>query len=139
MAYYSPTQYGTYMNNMGNNYPMSYPQAYPQQQAQNNNGLIWVQGEAAAKSYLVAAGASVLLMDSEAPIFYIKSTDAAGMPMPLRTFQYSEVVQNTAQSQASLNSAEYIELKKRCEDLEAMLINALGSNKTTSEGETRNA
>lgn len=135
MAYYNPTQYGTYFNNMGNSYPVNYPQAYPQQQAQNNNGVIWVQGEAAAKSYLVAAGTSVLLMDSEAPIFYIKSTDTAGMPMPLRIFQYSEIAQASTPTQAALNSAEYNELKKRCDDLEAMLINAKGTNNETSKGE----
>ena len=50
-----------------------------QQPAQpSSNGLIWVQGEAGAKSYLVANGASVLLMDSEKQTFYIKSADAAG-------------------------------------------------------------
>lgn len=61
-----------------------------QQPAQpSSNGLIWVQGEAGAKSYLVANGASVLLMDSEKQTFYIKSADAAGMPS-MRTFDYTE-------------------------------------------------
>ena len=39
---------------------------------------------------MVAAGNSVLLMDSENSAFYIKSTDASGMPMPLRAFDYKE-------------------------------------------------
>lgn len=39
---------------------------------------------------MVAAGNSVLLMDSENSTFYIKSTDASGMPQPLRVFDYSE-------------------------------------------------
>lgn len=61
-----------------------------QQPAQpSSNGLIWVQGEAGAKSYLVANGSSVLLMDSEKQTFYIKSADAAGMPS-MRTFDYTE-------------------------------------------------
>lgn len=55
-----------------------------------SSGLIWVQGEAGAKSYMVAANTTVLLMDSEKSKFYIKSTDASGMPLPLRTFVYSE-------------------------------------------------
>ena len=54
------------------------------------NSIIWVQGEAGAKSYLVGAGQSVLLMDSEDNVFYIKSTDQSGMPMPLRVFEYTE-------------------------------------------------
>ena len=59
---------------------MAYPyQFYPQYQ-QPQNGLIWVQGEAGAKSYLVAPGNTVALWDSEAKTIYIKSADAAGMP-----------------------------------------------------------
>ena len=49
-------------------------QNVPQQQAQpQNNGIIWVQGEQAAKGYPVAPNQSVLLMDSEQSAFYIKS------------------------------------------------------------------
>ena len=69
--------------------PQAVPQSVPQQQ-QNGNGINWVQGEAGAKSFIVAAGQSVLLMDSEKNAFYIKSTDPSGMPLPLRIFDYSE-------------------------------------------------
>lgn len=64
------------------------PPAAPQ--AQQNNPIIWVQGEEGAKAYMVAAGNSVMLMDSESSSFYIKSTDASGMPLPLRVFDYTE-------------------------------------------------
>ena len=70
--------------------PMYYPQqnqmqtpvqAQPQQQQpQINNGIIWVQGEAAAKSYPIAPNSSVPLWDSEANVIYIKSADMSGMP-----------------------------------------------------------
>jgi hypothetical protein len=56
----------------------------------SNGGIIWVQGENAAKAYPVASGASVLLMDSEDSVMYIKSTDQSGMPLHLRIFDYSE-------------------------------------------------
>lgn len=36
----------------------------PQQSQQVNQGILWVQGEAGAKSYLVAPNTSVLLMDT---------------------------------------------------------------------------
>ena len=58
--------------------------------APSTNSLIWVQGEAGAKSYLVAPNATVMLMDSEGDRFYIKSADASGMPLPLRIFDYTE-------------------------------------------------
>jgi len=45
-----------------------------------NNGIIWVQGEQAAKSYLVAPGSTVQLWDSEEKVIYLKSADASGMP-----------------------------------------------------------
>ena len=30
-------------------------------------------------------------MDSETNVFYLKSSDASGMPLPLRIFEYTEV------------------------------------------------
>lgn len=67
-----------------NGFPASYQPMYPQYQqpAQNTqqNGIIWVQGEAAAKSYLVAPGQTVQLWDSEEKVIYLKSADASGMP-----------------------------------------------------------
>ena len=94
-----------------NGFPMNYQQMYPQyatsfqpqmmqQQPQmtqqNDTGILWVQGEAGAKSWAVAPGKSVMLMDSESNTFYIKSSDQSGMPMPLRIFDYTE---RTVQSQ----------------------------------------
>lgn len=67
------------------------PQQVPQPQ---QGGINWVQGEAGAKSFNVSAGQSVMLMDSESNVFYIKSTDASGMPLPLRIFDYTERTQN---------------------------------------------
>lgn len=65
-------------------------QPVPPQGNTAGNGIIWVQGEEGAKGYLVAPGENRLLMDSENSTFYIKSTDASGMPMPLRVFDYTE-------------------------------------------------
>ena len=73
-----------------NGYPATYTPYYtpvapvqvPQQQNNTNvqSGLIWVQGEAGAKSYLVAPNSTVQLWDSEAQVIYLKSADASGMP-----------------------------------------------------------
>lgn len=74
-------------------YPASYQNPYmiqqPQYQPQQGNGsLIWVQGEAAAKSYLVAPNTSIALWDSERQSVYIKSADASGMPT-MKTLDYT--------------------------------------------------
>lgn len=71
-------------------------QAQPAQQGAN--GILWVQGEAGAKSFMVAPGNSVMLMDSENQVFYIKGADASGMPLPLRVFDYTERAQPQAGS-----------------------------------------
>ena len=60
-------------------------QPAPTPAATQQGGVNWVQGEAGMKAFLVAAGNSVLLFDSENPTFCIKSADQSGMPLPLRT------------------------------------------------------
>ena len=57
---------------------------------QNQMQQIPPQGEEGAKAYMVAAGNSVMLMDSDASVFYIKSADTSGIPQPLRIFDYAE-------------------------------------------------
>ena len=76
------------------------PQPQPAVQ-QNDNGILWVQGEAGAKSWAVAPGKSVMLMDSESNTFYIKSSDNSGMPMPLRIFDYKERTTQQTQPQVA--------------------------------------
>ncbi len=77
--------------------PMQNTQTFPPAptQPQANQSWAYVQGEAAAKSWFVGNGQSVLLMDSENPVFYIKSADASGVPLPLKIYDYKERVQNT--------------------------------------------
>ena len=57
-------------------------------QSNAQNALIWVQGEGAAKSYLVAPGCTVALFDNESQTIYIKSADASGMPS-MRILDYT--------------------------------------------------
>lgn len=70
--------------------PVQQMQVPTQPQPQENNGVIWVSGIEGAKGFMVGAGKSVLLMDSESSTFYLKSTDMSGMPQPLRIFDYTE-------------------------------------------------
>ena len=96
MAYYAPFYQPTYYNptlarqDVPQYNQQLQPMAPTAPAPQNNNGLIWVQGESGAKSYLVAPGSTVMLMDAENSTFYLKSADASGMPMPLRIFDYKE-------------------------------------------------
>lgn len=80
MAYPFPATYQPYYPQYQQNMnPV--PQIQPQQSAQQmNNGLIWIQGIEAAKSYMVAPNTTVALWDSESQTVYLKSADASGMP-----------------------------------------------------------
>lgn len=72
----------------------------PSQAAQPmTSGIIWVQGEAGAKSYLVAPNTTVQLWDSERQTIYIKSADASGMPS-IKTLDYT--IREIPQSNVSL-------------------------------------
>lgn len=62
--------------------PMTQPQTVQEP-------MIWVQGEAGAKAYMVAPGGSVVLWDAERYVFYIKTADQSGMPS-MRVFEYTE-------------------------------------------------
>ena len=84
-----------------NGFPVTYqPQYQYQQQPQQAqpNSIIWVSGEAGAKSYLVAPNNSVVLFDSEGQTIYIKSADATGMPS-IKVLDYT--VRETAKNGAN--------------------------------------
>ena len=117
MAFGNPYQPGGYMQGY---YPPPMPDqltqlrqaAYPQAQqpAQQTAPIIWVQGKEGAKAYMVAAGNSVLLMDSEDSVFYIKATDTSGMPQPLRIFDYTErtAAQKQPTQAAQVQAGEFV-------------------------------
>lgn len=67
---------------MAFNYPNNYAYTggYNYQQPMTQNYFAWVQGEAAAQAFQVAPNSTVVLMDSEQPILYMKSADATGRP-----------------------------------------------------------
>lgn len=118
MAYNYGNYYPTPMNNFNpqhsqtpmNNMQMN--QMQMQQPQSNNAGFVWVQGEAAAKAYPVAAGNSVLLMDSEAPVLYMKSTDVSGRPLPMETYDLvkRENVVASQPKQPQIDLSEYVKM-----------------------------
>ena len=105
-----------------NGFPVTYPQYYPQAQqvpqqmpqqmpqqapSPQSYNMIWVQGEAGAKSYLVAPNTTVQLWDSEAPVIYLKSADASGMPS-MKIIDYT--------IRGSVNTAQNGPLKEKVEE-----------------------
>ena len=61
-------------------YQPQFQQQTPTQPAPAQQNIIWVQGEAAARGYLMAPNTTLPLWDSESNTIFLKTTDAAGMP-----------------------------------------------------------
>lgn len=128
---YYPSSYGY------NPYFAQYQQ--PVQQAQTaqptQNDIKWVQGEAGAKAYVLGSGQSVLLMDSECNSFYIKSTDASGMPLPLRIFDYTERIgqsASTAAPQSTIDTSLFV-TKAELEERLTTIFNNSSAEATASQ------
>lgn len=84
------------------------------QAAPTDRGFIWVQGEAAARGYLVANGSRVLLLDADSDTFYIKEVGQDGRPFPLRIYDYKERTSGPKASIAATQAAgvEYVTRKE---------------------------
>lgn len=79
--YYSPTS-TTPVYTPRQQYQSTTLPSYQQNQnaQQQVNGICWVQGEEAAKGYILPNGVTMPLWDSENQTIYIKSVDAQGKP-----------------------------------------------------------
>ena len=103
---------------------------------QNNNSIQWVQGEAGAKAYPLPPNSNALLMDAECECFYIKSVDASGMPLPLRVFEYKEVLANNETIDMTHSHdekpAEEYATKQELDDIKRML-EEIKSNQTNQQ------
>ena len=77
MQYYNP----------GTNNFFSGPSYQPQSVApvpQTQNTFAWIQGEEAARNYPVAPGNTIVLIEADKPIMYMKTTDLSGRPQPIQ-------------------------------------------------------
>lgn len=107
------------------------------------NQIIWVQGEAGAKSYLVARGETAVLWDSENPYIYIKSADMSGMPS-MRIFEIAEKTGNI-QNVAKVDTIEYVtrtefdELKRQFAEFNhSESVSVPVAKETTKKGSANN-
>ena len=63
---------------------------YNQIQQNQNNNIIFVQGEVGAKSFQLQPNQSVMLLDNDDSKFYIKTTYSTGMST-LKTYRFEEI------------------------------------------------
>ena len=95
-------------------YQMPQMQQVPQMpQQQSDSPFIWVQGEAGAKSYLIAPNKTIPLWDSEAQTIYLKSADASGMPsMKILDYTIRDSANMPAKTPLSVPTDEYVTKKE---------------------------
>lgn len=111
--YYNPyNPYQPYVPPAPTFYPNLTPRSATQMPIQNNqngspNTFQWVQGQAGAEAYLVAPGASVILMDSNAPVIYFKSADQNGRYLPMKTYDLVERVADVPE-QKQLDTSSFV-------------------------------
>ena len=105
---------------------------------QNNNDMIWVQGESGAKAYLVAPNTTVTLWDSENPIIYLKTANNTGVPS-MRILDYTERTSEPKEAQHNCKCAkefapieDFKKLENKLEELTQKVNNIM------AEGETDN-
>ena len=112
-----------YYNGFPANYqPLYQPPQYqpPQQQYQapqqtpgsGGVSIVQIQGEATAKSYMVAPNSTVQLWDTDASTIYIKSADASGMPT-------MKILDYTVRGEAPAQPAPQVQYATK-EDLNAL-------------------
>ena len=113
--YYNPySPYQPYVPPAPTFYPsLTTPRSATQMPIQNNqngspNTFQWVQGQAGAEAYLVAPGASVILMDSNAPVIYFKSADQNGRYLPMKTYDLVERAADVPEQKQQLDTSSFV-------------------------------
>lgn len=93
-------------------YPNLTPKPIQAPVSNNQNGspntFQWVQGQAGAEAYLVAPGASVILMDSNAPVIYFKSADQNGRYLPMKTYDLVERAADVPEQKPQLDTSSFV-------------------------------
>ncbi len=82
-----------------------------------NNQYAYVNGIEGAKAYLMNPNQTILLMDSDNPIFYLKSSNQLGQAN-IRIFEFKEVLQNQSNNQGYLLKSDLEPILRRLEAIE---------------------
>lgn len=81
----------------------------------SNQTYAYVNGIEGAKAYQVYPNQTMLLMDSEKPVFYFKSSNAIGQTS-IKAFKFEEIDINATQPQYALKS-DIEEIKSQLKEL----------------------
>ena len=107
------------MQNYYTGTPQTFTGYQPPAQAQNTNSFytVLVNGEAGANAYPVASGNTVMLMDFNSNKFWLKTTNANGIPQPLRSFNFKEEIQEIQNGSIGVTRDEFNTLSQNVTSL----------------------
>lgn len=102
---------------------------YPSGGQQNNGStsqkptlqVPWVNGEVGAQAYLIAPNSCVLLMDSDNPIFYIKTSDTSGKAT-IQAYKYEQIQAGASPSPLYVTREEFEAFKSSFNNKEEQKI-----------------
>ena len=99
---YQPYNNNNNFNNMGN-----YNQQPQMQQQVQANSYYYVNGSIGAKSFQMQPNQTVLLMDSDSPMCYMKSSNAVGQST-LRYFKLTEISENELNNNTNVSNNQQL-------------------------------
>lgn len=111
-----------YNNPYQTNYPTYQPASIAPVPASNfnpqprNQGITWVNGEEAARSYPIPYNSTVMLMDQETPVLYVKTVDSMGR---IVDFEIYDLINRSPKKEDVLNFNTEEFVKK--DDLQKMM------------------
>ena len=126
-GYGYPQQYGQMPQNFGQQPAQGYGQMSA---APMRDDRIWVEGEEAARSFLVAANSSAVLWDSGSDTIYFKRTDVSGRPLPMMILDFTVRDQN--------QKTEYVTRQEFLQAINAILAPTKPAPAAPTETEVNN-
>ena len=131
---YSFMQSSMYNQGVAQGFNAGYNQTYQNQ----NNNIIFVQGEVGAKSFQLQPNQSVMLLDNDDSKFYIKTTDSTGMST-LKAYRFEEIKEEPKVSDESNKYVTKEEFNSFKSSIDSLYKNLMGSfnqtNNTTTNKE----
>lgn len=89
---------------------------FNQQPIMPTNSYAFVNGIEGAKSYPVPPNKTILLMDSDNPIFYFKSSNDLGQ-CSIKTYEFKEITTQQDNNQKYVLKSDFDELKNKVEEM----------------------
>lgn len=114
MAVYNPYQINYQMPQTATNTLPAYQQVGGYTPPPRAQGITWVAGEEAARTYPIPYNSTAMLMDSDSPVLYVKSVDHMGR---ITEFEIYDLINRTPKKEASNDFVKKADLDKMLSEM----------------------